>query len=158
MKDQEVLDPADEAEAEMAFVAHQCLIAALDHSKADHIEVVLEVTNPGEPKQETPVLKLPPRALRFFADVLRQMAKREPMLLVPQKHELTTQEAANFLNVSRPFVIKEIEAKRLNCRKVNRHRRIEFEELRRYQAEQQKKSEQALQDLTKLSESLRLEF
>ncbi|HEY8907334.1 MAG TPA: helix-turn-helix domain-containing protein [Rhodoferax sp.] len=96
--------------------------------------------------------------MRFFADVLRQMAKQEPMLLVPQKHELTTQEAANFLNVSRPFVIKEIEANRLKCRKVNRHRRIEFEELRRYQTAQQTQSEQALQDLTQLSEELGLEF
>ena len=158
MKEQEILDPASEAEAEMASVAHQCLVAALDHSHADHIEVILDVGMDGEHRLETPVLKLPPRALRFFADVLRQMAKREPMLLVPQKHELTTQEAANFLNVSRPFVIKEIEANRLKCRKVNRHRRIEFEELRRYQAEQQQKSEQALQDLTKLSEDMKLEF
>ena len=158
MKDQEVLDPANEAEAEMAAVAHQCLVTALDHSKAEHIEVILDLGEEGDAGRETPVLKLPPRALRFFADVLRQMAKREPMLLVPQKHELTTQEAANFLNVSRPFVIKEIEASRLKCRKVNRHRRIEFEELRRYQAEQQQRSSQALQDLTKLSEELRLEF
>ena len=158
MKDQEILDPANEAEAEMAAVAHQCLVTALDHSKADHIEVILDMGTQGDQKHETPVLKLPPRALRFFADVLRQMAKREPMLLVPQKHELTTQEAANFLNVSRPFVIKEIEANRLKCRKVNRHRRIEFEELRRYQTEQQQQSEQALQDLTKLSEELGLEF
>lgn len=158
MKDQEVLDPADQAEAEMALVAHRCLIAALDHSKADHIDVILDVSGPDGHKHETPVLKLPPRALRFFADVLRQMAKREPMLLVPQQHELTTQEAAALLNVSRPFVIKEIEAGRLKCRKVNRHRRIEFEELRRYQAEQQTRSEQALQALTKLSEDLKLEF
>lgn len=71
---------------------------------------------------------------------------------------LTTQEAANFLNVSRPFVINEIEANRLKCRKVNRHRRIEFDELRRYQAEQRQKSAQALQDLTKLSDSLVLPF
>jgi excisionase family DNA binding protein len=158
MKDQEVLDPANDAEAEMAAVAHQCLVAALDHSNADHINIILDVGTQGDQKHETPVLKLPPRALRFFADVLRQMAKQEPMLLVPQKHELTTQEAANFLNVSRPFVIKEIEANRLKCRKVNRHRRIEFEELRRYQTSQQQQSEQALQDLTQLSEDLRLEF
>ena len=46
----------------------------------------------------------------------------------------------------------------MKCRKVNRHRRIEFEELRRYQTEQQQKSEQALQDLTKLPEKLGLEF
>ncbi|BCO29784.1 hypothetical protein MIZ03_4708 [Rhodoferax lithotrophicus] len=156
MKDQEVLDPTNDAEADMAAIALQCLTAALDHSKADHINIILDVSEEGEARHETPVLKLPPRALRFFADVLRQMAKQEPMLLVPQKHELTTQEAANFLNVSRPFVIKEIEANRLKCRKVNRHRRIEFEELRRYQAAQQQQSEQALQDLTKLSEELGL--
>lgn len=158
MKDQEVLDAANEAEAEMAAVAHQCLVTALDHSNADHVDIILDVGAHSDQKHETPVLKLPPRALRFFADVLRQMAKREPMLLVPQKHELTTQEAANYLNVSRPFVIKEIDANRLQCRKVNRHRRIEFEELRRYQSAQQQQSEQALQDLTQLSEELGLEF
>lgn len=158
MKDQEILDPASTAEAEMAAVAHQCLVAALDHSNAAHIDLILDIEMQSGDKHQTPVLKLPPRALRFFADVLRQMAKQEPMLLVPQRHELSTQEAANFLNVSRPFVIKEIEANRLKCRKVNRHRRIEFEELRRYQAAQQQQSEQALQDLTQLSEELGLEF
>lgn len=158
MKDQEVLDSANAAEAEMAAIAHQCLVMALDHSHADHIDITLNVGLDADPAYEAPVLKLPPRALRFFADVLRQMAKQEPLLLVPQKHELTTQEAASFLNVSRPFVIKEIEANRLKCRKVNRHRRIEFEELRRYQAAQQQQSEKALQDLTQLSEELGLEF
>ncbi len=153
-KDQEILDPASKDEAEMAAVAHQCLVTALDHSRADRIDIILDLGAEGEGRHETPVLKLPPNALRFFAEVLRQMAKREPMLLVPQKHELTTQVAANFLNVSRPFVIKEIEANRLKCRKVNRHRRIEFEELRRYQVKQTQKSEQALHDLEKLSEEL----
>jgi hypothetical protein len=43
MKTQEILDPANEAEAEMAAVAHQCLVAARDHSKADYIEVILAV-------------------------------------------------------------------------------------------------------------------
>jgi excisionase family DNA binding protein len=157
MQEHDVLDPASAAEAEMAAVAHQCLVSALDHSKADLIRVTLNVED-GDAGKALPVLELPPRALRFFADVLRQMAKREPMLLMPQKHELTTQDAANFLNVSRPFVINEIEAGNLKCRLVGTHRRIEFEELRRYQAEQKQKSERALQDLTKLSEDLGLEF
>lgn len=158
MKEQEVLDPASQAEAEMAAVARRCLMAALDHSKADEIQIIVDVGVAGTSQRNASVLKLPPRALRFFADVLAQMAKREPMLLVPQKHELTTQDAANFLNVSRPFVIKEIDAGRLKCRKVNSHRRIQFEELRRYQAEQSQKSEQALQTLAKLSEDMNLEF
>ena len=54
--------------------------------------------------------------------------------------ELTTQDGAALLKVSRPFVIKEIEAGRLRCRKVGRHRRMEFEELRRYQAAQHAQS------------------
>lgn len=148
---QQILDPASEAEAEMAGAARACIVSALDHSKADTIKVTIDVDNgTGEP----PVLYLPPRALRFFADVLRQMAKREPMVLLPQKLELTTQEAAALLNVSRPFVIKEIEAGRLKHRLVNRHRRIEFEELMRYQKSQKERSEDALKKLTKLSQEM----
>ena len=70
MTAQEVLDPANAAEAEMAAVAHQSLVTALDHSNADHINIILDVGTDGDEKHETPVLKLPPRALHFFADVL----------------------------------------------------------------------------------------
>jgi len=148
---QHVLDPASEAEAEMAATARACIVKALDHSKAERIKITI---NTGEADREIPELSLPPRALRFFADVLRQMAKREPMLLVPQKCELTTQEAAAFLNVSRPFVIKEIDAQRLKCRLVNSHRRIEFEELVRYQEEQKLRSEKALKSLRESSDEI----
>ena len=145
---QQVLDSVSEAEAEMAAVATACLVKALDHSNAEQVNVIIEL---DDGQVETPVLKLPPRALRFFADILRQMARREPMILIPQRAELTTQEAASFLNVSRPFVIKEIEASRLKCRLVNRHRRIEFAELVRYQVEQKKLSADALNEIGKLS-------
>ena len=146
----QILDPASEMEAEMAGAATACLVAALDHSKAKTVKVTIEVDGGGE----APVLLLPPRALRFFADVLRQMAKREPMMLVPQKLELTTQQAAALLNVSRPFVIKEIEAGRLKCRLINRHRRIEFEELMRYKEEQKQRSAGALKRLNDLSQEM----
>lgn len=69
---------------------------------------------------DMPVLNLPLRALHFFADV------------------------------SRSFVIKEVEAGHLKCRLVNRHRRFEFEELVRYQATQKQRSEQALKKLRKV--------
>ncbi len=62
-------------------------------------------------------------------------------MLGQQNHQLTIQESAAFLNVSRPFVIKEVEAGRLKCRKVGRHRRLVFTELRRYQGAQRLKSE-----------------
>lgn len=148
---QQILDPATQVEAEMAATARACLIAALDHSKADKIKITIDT---GDHKEQQPELVLPPRALRFFADVLRQMAKGEPMLLVPHKAELTTQEAAAFLNVSRPFVIKEIAAGKLAHRMVNSHRRIEFAELMRYQQESKRRSEAALRELSEISQRL----
>jgi excisionase family DNA binding protein len=149
---EQVLESASKEEAELAGIARACIIAALDHSNAEVIR--LSVTLDKDGGQRTPDLLLPPRALRFFADVLQQMAKREPVLLVPQKHELTTQEAAAFLNVSRPFVIKEIAAGKLACRHVNRHRRIEFQELVRYRKVQKKQSELALEELNRLSREM----
>jgi len=82
------------------------------------------------------------------------MALREPMLVIPQKAQMTTQEAASFLNVSRPFVIKEIEAGRLKCHMVNTHRRIDFDELVRYQTEQRRRSEAALRRIHEIDEQL----
>lgn len=52
--------------------------------------------------------------------------------LAPAHREFTTVEAANFLNVSRPFVIKEIEAGRLEHSIVGTHRRIAFEDVIAY--------------------------
>ncbi len=155
MKAPDLLEPvASDEEAELAKTALRCLTAALDHSNAPRIALLDEN---GE-KTDAPVLTLPPQALRFFAEVLKRMAQQQPIMLLPQKHELTTQEAAAFLNVSRPFVIKEIEAGRLKCKKVNRHRRIEFDALKRYMAEQHKSSEDALKKLADLSAKLEMDL
>ncbi|CAN7722059.1 helix-turn-helix domain-containing protein [Variovorax sp. LjRoot84] len=151
----EVLEPATQAEAEMAAAAHQRLVMALDHSKADHIDVTLDL---DDATQAAPVLKLPPRALHLLAHVLRTMAARQPLMLVPQQAELTTQEAAAILNVSRPFVIKEIEEGRLKHWKVGRHRRIAFEDLLAYQAASREKSRAALDELARVSQEAGFEF
>jgi excisionase family DNA binding protein len=152
----DLLDPvSNDQEAEMAKAAQRCLMAAFDHSHAPRIALVNEG---GRLMQDAPVLELPPRALHFFADMLGLMAQRCSIMLVPQTHELTTQEAAGFLNVSRPVVIKEIGAGRLSCRKAGRDFRIEFDELRRYQREQRKQSERALRELAEVSQNLDLGY
>lgn len=155
MSTPDLIEPlATDQEAELAKVAQRCLMAALDRSCAQRIALV----DHNGALTDAPALELPPQALRFFADMLGMMAQRRPVMLVPQNHELTTQDAAALLNVSRPFVIKEINAGRLRCRKVGRHRRIEFEELRRYQAAQREQSELALQALANLSQDLDLGY
>jgi len=150
-----VLEPVSNAhEAEMAKVAQRCIMAALDHSRAPKIVLVEE----GDDARQAPTIELPPQALRAIADLLGLMGQQQPIMLIPQKHELTTQEAAGFLNVSRPYVIKQIEEGSLKCRKVGRHRRVEFQELMRFQKTQQQKSEDALQRLTDLSQELGLGY
>jgi excisionase family DNA binding protein len=147
---EQILEPATQAEAEMAATARALLVAALDHSNAPRIRLTLESAE----GTQAPVLEVPPRALRFFADVLRQMALREPLLVMPQKAQMTTQAAANFLNVSRPFVIKEIDAGHLRCHMVNTHRRIDFEELVRYQNERHARGEAALRSMHEIDQEL----
>lgn len=150
-----VLEPVSNAhEAEMAKAAQRCIMAALDHSRAPKIVLVEE----GDDARQAPTIELPPQALRAIADLLGLMGQQQPIMLIPQKHEMTTQEAAGFLNVSRPYVIKQIEEGSLKCRKVGRHRRVEFQELMRFQQTQQQKSEDALQRLTDLSQELGLGY
>eukprot|EP01137_Pigoraptor_chileana_P022687 Opistho-2@87844 len=93
-------------EAAMTKAAQRCLMTALDHSRAKAIALVDETGDVNS----APVLELPPAALRLIAQVLGAMGDQRPITVVPRNLELTTVDAANFLNVSRPFVIKEIEA------------------------------------------------
>jgi excisionase family DNA binding protein len=139
----------DEREAELAKQAQRCLMTALDHSRAHRI-ALLDDEGEGRP----PELELPPKVLRLFADMLGLMAKRQPFTLMPQGHELTTQEAAAFLNVSRPFVVKELEDGKIPFRRVGRHRRIQFEDLIKYLNESRQKSEDALQELADQAQEL----
>jgi excisionase family DNA binding protein len=140
-------------DAEMAKIAQRCIMAALDHSRATKLVLVQE----GSPSTNTPTIELPPQALRAIANLLGLMAQQQPIVLIPQNHELTTQEVANFLNVSRPFVIKQIESGMLKCRKVGRHRRVEFSELIRYQKDSLLKRDAALDELAAIGQELGLD-
>ena len=67
-------------------------------------------------------------------------------------------EASNFLNVSRPFVIKEIESKRLACRMVGSHRRIAFDDLQAYASQMRADQKGALQRMADNARELGLDY
>ncbi len=138
-------------EAEQVKAAQRCIMAALDHSRAPQIAVLDES---GERSNNMPAVAVPPRVLRLIADLLGRMSQGQPVGLIPHKYELSTQEAAVFLNVSRPFVVKELEAGRIPFRKVGTHRRILFKDLTVYQDKSRTSSEQALQDLADQAQEL----
>ena len=143
----------DEHDAALAQAAQRCLMAALDHSRAATVRLVAQ----GKGMKDMPSVELPPKALRLVADMLGMMAQRQPVVLLPQKMELSTQDAAAFLNVSRPFVVKQIDEGRLPCRKVGRHRRILFDDLLAYQQALHEQTEAALQALADQAQALGLD-
>ncbi len=98
--------------------------------------------------------ELPPMAVRLLVDVLSEMAKGNSVTLIPVHAELTTQEAANLLNVSRPFVVELIKSNKLPARKVGTHRRIRFADLQAYKANVDAERNQALDALAQQAQEL----
>lgn len=143
-----LLSPKDQ---EMARAAQRCIVAALDHSRAASITVT---TDTGE----HPTIELPPAALKLIGRLLGAMSQGRPITLVPTEQEFTTVEAANFLNVSRPFVIKEMEAGRLAYRKVGSHRRIAFEDLLEYAQQMRARQANALERMAENARELGLDY
>lgn len=77
-------------------------------------------------------VQLPPPALVALAEVLDILAEGEGVTVLPARAELTTQQAANALNVSRPYLIGLLDAGQIEYRTVGRHRRIRAASLARY--------------------------
>ena len=138
-------------EIEMARVAQRCIMEALDHSRA--AAITLTTADGGHPTVE-----LPPAALKLIGQLLGAMSEGRPITLMPSKQEFSTIEAANFLNVSRPFVVKEIDEGRLPYRKVGRHRRVAFEDLVAYAREMRKRQDAALERLAENARELGLDY
>lgn len=77
-------------------------------------------------------VSLPPAALEALVQVLQQLAQGNEVAVLPVHNELTTQQAADALNVSRPFVIKLMEDGHLPFRRVGTHRRVRLADVLTY--------------------------
>jgi excisionase family DNA binding protein len=90
--------------------------------------VTMRVRDAGD--EET--IELPAGAVKLLVEILEDMASGRAVTIVPQNAELTTQQAADFLNVSRPFLVQLLEEQKLPYRKVGTHRRVRFEDVLLY--------------------------
>ncbi|UXN59212.1 excisionase family DNA-binding protein [Phyllobacterium zundukense] len=77
-------------------------------------------------------IELPAGAVKLLMAVLEDMASGRAVTIVPQNAELTTQQAADVLNVSRPFLIGLLDERKLPFRMVGTHRRVRFEDVLNY--------------------------
>ncbi|CAD6510380.1 helix-turn-helix domain-containing protein [Paraburkholderia sabiae] len=99
-------------------------------------------------------VELPTSALRLLVDILAELADGNAVRVVPVHAELTTQEAADLLNVSRPHLVKLLEEKALPYHKTGKHRRVRFADLMRFKAERDQASEQAMEALAQQAQKL----
>lgn len=97
-------------------------------------------------------VELPGEAALLLRDLFAALAEGQAVSVVPLHKELTTQEAADLLNISRQGLVDLLEAGKLPFHKPNKHRRIRAADLLRYKRQRDEERAQALRELTQLSE------
>jgi excisionase family DNA binding protein len=112
------------AEALLAKESSQILASRLLSSDSHRLRLL------DDPAKTT--VKIPTSAVRLLIHILQEMARGNAVTLIPVHAELTTQEAADLLNISRPSLIHLLDQGIIQFRRVGTHRRIRFEALMAY--------------------------
>ncbi len=86
------------------------------------------------------------------------MSKRKAITFIPSDSELSTQQAADMLGVSRPHLVKLLEQGKIPYRKIGGHRRILFEDLEKYDKDLRKTRSERLSFLNKQAQGLNLGY
>jgi excisionase family DNA binding protein len=105
---------------------------------------------------ETQII-IPAVAFRFFVAVLAELANGNAVTVAPVHAELTTQQAADILNVSRPYLIKLLDEGRLPYRRVGNRRKLLLVDLLGYKREDDRRRQKILDELSREAAELGLD-
>jgi excisionase family DNA binding protein len=123
-------------------------LAGLLNKKAKTFDLELSDSN------GTKKIVLPAYAIKILSDILTQMSLGNAVTIVPLHAELTTQEAAEILNVSRPFIIKLLEDGKISYKMVGTRRKILFKNLMLYKETMYHARLKTLDELSKDAQDL----
>jgi len=116
---------------------------------------VVQLRIGDEPGGGDPV-SIPAAAFRLLVTILAQMASGNAVRLLPQQAELTTQEAATLLNMSRPYVVRLLDEGRIPSHRTGTHRRVMLNDVLAFKAVHSRARSDALDRLSDLDQELGL--
>ncbi len=138
----------DEKEIAAAVESRRQLAAFLSTKlETQRIEIL-------DDEQRPHTVQLPAFALRLLDEILSELAMGNAVKVVPIHAELTTQEGADLLNVSRPHLVKLLDENVIPHTKVGRHRRVKFADLMDYKQRRTAESRQAMDELAAQAQEL----
>ncbi len=108
--------------------------------------------------QQSEPIEVPAPALRLLLTILSEMGSGNAITLVPAHAELTTQQAADLLHVSRPFFIRLLEDGTIPYRKVGSHRRVLHQDILDYTTRIDAQRIEALAELTAQAQELNMGY
>ena len=147
-----LLSPPNKKERENAREASAKIID-LTGVNPKETSAFLKLTS-GDERQEE--IEIPLKALEMLKQILRLMADGSAIQIFPLESEISTQQAADLLNVSRPHIVKLLEEGHIPFTKIRRHRRIKLKEILKFKEKQEKESQKAHIEMVKLSQELDL--
>lgn len=116
------------------------------------IRLCLEDGEAGE------AIVVPTSAVRLFMHLLTEMSQGNSVCLIPIQAELTTQQAADLLNVSRPYLVKLLDEGKIPSRMVGKFRRVRFDDLMAYKKQDYEARLKILEELSALDQELGLGY
>jgi excisionase family DNA binding protein len=141
-------------ETDIARESQSALAAFNRDNEQDEIQVHFHAQ--GNKGNQDAQFVLPRAAVQLLLNGLQEMAKGNAVSLVPIQAELTTQQAADLLCVSRPYFIKLLDEGQIPFRKVGAYRRVKAADVLAYIKEYQQSATQAMRELVEESQALGL--
>lgn len=136
------------SEIELAQTSSR-ILSSLTLKKGKTIDILLETDN-----HHRNTVTLPLSAFNLLITILTQMAEGNAVTLIPVQAELTTQEAADLLNVSRPYFIRLLEEKKIPFRKIGTRRRVLLQDLMDYKTKIDRARRKTLDELSEEAQNL----